>query len=151
MKKTNKTIKVPMRAKEVLEKLGITRPTLSKYVKEGKIGVSCLAQNRYIYDGEDVLSMLSTSGTPFKKQSAAYRVSVEGDVAMKSLCRADVYLQDSPRGKVSFNKLLAMISEGALYSLSVFDSDDIKNRIGTLSDLCKAFNVEVHVIEHALA
>ena len=38
-----------MKAKEALEILGVTRPTLTKYVKEGVIKVDVMPNGRYNY------------------------------------------------------------------------------------------------------
>ena len=46
-----------MLSKEVLDLLKITRPTLTKYVKNGIIKVSVLPNGRYDYCKEDVLKM----------------------------------------------------------------------------------------------
>lgn len=43
-----------MKAKEVLELLKISRPTLTKYVKEGKIRVTVMPNGFYDYNDEDV-------------------------------------------------------------------------------------------------
>lgn len=47
-----------MKAKEVLKLLKITRPTLSKYVKNKKIKVKTLHNGQYIYDRDDVFSLM---------------------------------------------------------------------------------------------
>ena len=48
-----------MKANEVLKLLRITRPTLTKYVKEGLIKVEKLPNGRYKYDSESVYSFLN--------------------------------------------------------------------------------------------
>ena len=48
-----------MTAKEVLRILQITRPTLTKYVKEGKIKVTVKGNGRYDYDADSVYKMLN--------------------------------------------------------------------------------------------
>ncbi len=48
-----------MRANEVLNLLRISRPTLTKYVKEGIIEVEKLPNGRYEYDTESVYSFLN--------------------------------------------------------------------------------------------
>lgn len=48
-----------MKAKEVLDLLRITRPTLTKYVKEGIVKVQLLPNGRYEYDTESVYSFLN--------------------------------------------------------------------------------------------
>ena len=48
-----------MKTKDVLRILGITRPTLTKYVKNGTIGVTELPNGRYDYNEEDVYKFLN--------------------------------------------------------------------------------------------
>lgn len=48
-----------MKTKDVLRILGITRPTLTKYVKEGIIGTTLLPNGRYDYSEEDVYKFLN--------------------------------------------------------------------------------------------
>lgn len=47
-----------MKAKEVKEILGITQPTLSKYVKEGRIKVVKINPWNYFYDEESVYAFI---------------------------------------------------------------------------------------------
>ena len=48
-----------MTAKEVLRILQITRPTLTKYVKEGKLKVTVKGNGRYDYEADSVYKMLN--------------------------------------------------------------------------------------------
>lgn len=48
-----------MKANEVLKLLRITRPTLTKYVKNGLIKVDKLPNGRYEYNSDDVYSFLN--------------------------------------------------------------------------------------------
>ena len=48
-----------MKTKDVLRILGITRPTLTKYVKNGTIGTTELPNGRYDYNEEDVYKLLN--------------------------------------------------------------------------------------------
>lgn len=48
-----------MKSKEVLELLKITRPTLTKYVKEGLIKTTTLPNGRYDYDSESVYKLFN--------------------------------------------------------------------------------------------
>ena len=48
-----------MKAKDVLRILQITRPTLTKYVKEGKLKVTTKGNGRYDYDADSVYKMLN--------------------------------------------------------------------------------------------
>ena len=48
-----------MKAKEVLQILRVTRPTLTKYVKEGLIKVNVKANGQYDYDSDSVYKVLN--------------------------------------------------------------------------------------------
>lgn len=48
-----------MKSSEVLRILGVTRPTLTKYVKEGTIKTTLLPNGRYDYDEESVYKFLN--------------------------------------------------------------------------------------------
>ena len=48
-----------MKSKEILELLQITRPTLTKYVKEGIIKIEVLPNGRYDYDKEYVYKLFN--------------------------------------------------------------------------------------------
>ena len=62
-----------MKLKDVLKLLQITRPTLTKYVKEGKLKVQVLGNDRYDYIDEDVYKFLNKD---LKRQTVIYaRVS----------------------------------------------------------------------------
>ena len=47
-----------MKAKDVLKMLNITRPTLTKYVKENKIKVDSVINGHYVYNDESVYSLI---------------------------------------------------------------------------------------------
>ena len=64
-----------MKAKEVLKILKITRPTLTKYVKSGKIKVVELPNGTYEYNEDDVLKL---GGFTAERQAVVYaRVSTQ--------------------------------------------------------------------------
>lgn len=64
-----------MKAKEALKILKITRPTLTKYVKDGKIKVKELPSGMYDYDEDSVFSIAGLCG---KRTCAIYaRVSTQ--------------------------------------------------------------------------
>lgn len=48
-----------MKAKEVLQILRVTRPTLTKYVKEGLIKITVKANGQYDYDSDSVYKVLN--------------------------------------------------------------------------------------------
>lgn len=65
-----------MKAKEVLKTLNITRPTLSKYVKEGLITVDSVVNGQYNYNAESVNALL-TNKDPVKKESHEFNDLVD--------------------------------------------------------------------------
>ena len=50
-----------MKAKEVLELLNITRPTLCKYVKQGLIKVDAVINGQYRYNADSVYKLLKNN------------------------------------------------------------------------------------------
>ncbi len=50
-----------MKAKEVLKLLGITRPTLCKYVKQGLIKIDSIINGQYRYNAESVYNLLNNN------------------------------------------------------------------------------------------
>lgn len=66
-----------MKAKEVLQILKITRQTLCKYVKQGKIKIkSKLSKNFFEYDDESVFALIGQKSNKNKKSIVSYaRVS----------------------------------------------------------------------------
>lgn len=50
-----------MKAKEVLKELNITRPTLTKYVKQGLVEVDSVINGQYNYNKESVLRLKKSS------------------------------------------------------------------------------------------
>lgn len=103
-----------MTAKEVLRILQITRPTLTKYVKEGKIKVTVKGNGRYDYDADSVYKMLNKDierktylyarvSTPKQKKDLENQVQL-----LKNFCFQNGYIvngifQDVASG-ISFEK-----------------------------------------------
>lgn len=52
---------VTMRAKEVMQILGISRPTLCKYVKQGLIKVDSVINKQYRYNADSVYALLNNN------------------------------------------------------------------------------------------
>ena len=61
-----------MKAKQVLKILGITRPTLTKYVKEGIIKTLAQHNGQYIYDEESVYAFLGIKKIKHKRINVIY-------------------------------------------------------------------------------
>lgn len=113
-----------MLSKNVLRILGITRPTLTKYVKEGIIRVNVLPNKRYDYNEEDVYNFLNKD---VKRKTVIYaRVSTAKQKAdlenqienLKQFCFSNGYViagiySDTASG-ISFEKrndFLEMLDE----------------------------------------
>lgn len=47
-----------MRAKEALKLLGVTRPTLHKYMKEGLIKVDATINGQHLYNDESIYKLI---------------------------------------------------------------------------------------------
>lgn len=87
-----------MKAKEVLQVLRITRPTLTKYVRDGKIKVIEQGNGRYCYDDESVYKFLNKD---LNRKTVIYtRVStpkqkkdiVNQEEILKQFCFSNGYL-----------------------------------------------------------
>ena len=50
-----------MKAKEVMEALKISRPTLCRYVKQGLIKVDSIINGKYRYNKDSVLALLTNN------------------------------------------------------------------------------------------
>ena len=68
-----KYLRYKMKAKQVLNLLKITRPTLSKYVKEGKLSIDSKVNGQYNYNDQSVFSLLNRGVS--RKNVAYCRVS----------------------------------------------------------------------------
>lgn len=66
-----------MKAKEVLEKLNITRPTLTKYVKQGLIKTDSVVNGQYIYNDESVYNLLNGRGKNILKDENKDQLNIE--------------------------------------------------------------------------
>lgn len=61
-----------MKAKEVLKILGITRPTLSKYIKDGTLNVLATHNGQHIYDDESVYAFIGLKKKKNKRINVIY-------------------------------------------------------------------------------
>ena len=52
-------MEVGMKAKEVMKILQITRPSLSKYVKQGLVKVDAIINGQYRYNEESVYTLIN--------------------------------------------------------------------------------------------
>lgn len=61
-----------MKAKEVKKILDITQPTLSKYIKEGRIRYTKISNNNYWYNEEDVYRLIGIRKEKHKRINISY-------------------------------------------------------------------------------
>lgn len=152
-----------MKANEVLKLLGISRPTLTKYVKEGKISVVKLDNGRYDYDETSVYKIINKG---IERKTYIYaRVStskqkpdLENQIEMlKQFCFSNGYkigavFSDVASG-ISFEKrkgffeMLDDIISGKVEKVVITYKDRL-SRVGfeLFSHLFKKFNCEIIVM-----
>lgn len=154
---------VTMTAKEVMHVLQITRPTLTKYVKAGKVKVTVKGNGRYDYDTDSVYKMLNKD---IERKTYLYaRVStnkqkkdLENQVLLlKNFCFQNGYVingifQDIASG-ISFNRrnqffeMLDDILAGKVNKVIITYKDRL-SRVGfeLFSYLFKKYGCEIIVI-----
>lgn len=152
-----------MKSKEVLELLQITRPTLTKYVKEGLIKVNILPNGRYDYDKDSVYKLFNKG---IERKTYIYaRVStpkqkadLENQIQMlKQFCFSNGYcisrvFSDIASGigfekRKDFFKMLDDVMAGKVERV-VITSKDRLSRIGfeLFYHLFKKYNCEIVVM-----
>ena len=134
-----------MLSKEVLQLLGISRPTLTKYVKTGVIRATRLPNKRYDYNSEDVFRLFN-KGVERKTYLYArvstqkQKADLENQVAMlKQFCFSNGYrisgiYSDIASGisfekRKDFFKLLDEVLDGRVEKV-VITSKDRLSRVG---------------------
>ena len=152
-----------MTAKEVMRVLQITRPTLTKYVKTGKVKVTVKGNGRYEYDTDSVYKMLNKD---IERKTYLYaRVSTNKQkkdlenqiLLLKNFCFQNGYIingifQDIASG-ISFNKrdqffeMLDDILAGKVNKVIITYKDRL-SRVGfeLFSYLFKKYGCEIIVI-----
>ena len=152
-----------MKAKEVLELLQITRPTLTKYVKEGLIEVTTLPNKRYDYSKESVYKIFNKG---VKRKTYIYaRVSttkqkkdLENQIDMlKQFCfsngyevskvYSDIDIRISFEKRKDFFKMLDYIISGKVERVIISYKDRL-SRVGyeLFYYLFKKYNCEIIVM-----
>lgn len=130
-----------MRAKETLEILQVHRVTLNKYVREGKIRVTRLANGRYDYNDEDVFAFVGKRKKSHGTKIISYsRVSTYDQKSQMKEQTQRIYESCVSRGlqldeqfedigsgmsadRKNFNKVCQMIFHGDVEVLVVENKD----------------------------
>lgn len=152
-----------MKAKEVMELLRISRPTLSKYVKDGDIQVNQLPNGRYDYDEKSVFKLFNNG---IERKTYIYaRVStskqkkdLENQVdILKQFCFSNGYkihgIYSEVASGISFERrkefynMLDDIIKGKVEKIVITHKDRL-SRVGfdLFHHLLKKYNCEIVVI-----
>ena len=151
-----------MKAKEVLKILKISRPTLTKYVKEQKILVQELPNGFYDYDEDSVLKVAKISternsviyarvSTPKQKKDLENQIQTITEYANKNGYKIDGVYSDISSGlnydRKSFSELLNLILERKVKNVFIKDKDRLTRVSFDLwKNLFKQFNCNLIVV-----
>ena len=158
-----------MRAKEVLSLLKVHRVTLNKYVREGRIRVTELANGRYEYNDDDVYSFIGKRVEKHGTKVISYsRVSTQNqkdqlkeqtkriyDSCISRGIKLDEQFEDIGSGmsseRKSFDKICQMIFHGDIDTL-VIENKDRLTRFGfdILEKFFKYFGTNILVLNDKL-
>ena len=147
-----------MLAKEALRVLHVTRPTLSKYVKEGIIRAELLPNKRYNYCNEDVYKFLNRD---YSRQTVIYAFSnVRGkykDIEeqlelLRRFCFNRGYTinatyQDINDNRINFNTILDKVIAGSVERVVVTTPDIIaKSDFKLVEAIFDRFNTAIEYV-----
>ena len=151
-----------MKAKEVLKILKISRPTLTKYVKEQKILVQELPNGFYDYDEDSVLKVAKISternsviyarvSTSKQKKDLENQIQTITEYANKNGYKIDGVYSDISSGlnydRKSFSELLNLILERKVKNVFIKDKDRLTRVSFDLwKNLFKQFNCNLIVV-----
>lgn len=155
-----------MKAKEVLKILKVTRPTLTKYVKEEKLKVTLLPNGLYDYDEDSVLSLAKISAdrkcviyarvsTQKQKKDLENQISVISEFANKNGYSVDRIYSDIASGlnydRKSFKEMLNEIIERKIKYVFIKDKDRLTRvSFDMWNELFNNFNCKLIVINETL-
>jgi predicted site-specific integrase-resolvase len=152
-----------MKASEVLKILRITRPTLSKYVKEGIIKITVLPNGRYDYDSESVYAFLNKDvqrktviyarvSTSKQKKDLQNQVDLLKNYAIMNGFQIGAVYQDIASGisyqkRKEFFEMLDSIISGQIATVLITYKDRL-SRVGfeLFSHLFQQFGCKIIVI-----
>lgn len=158
-----------MRAKEALHILGVHRVTLNRYVREGKIRTTTLANGRYEYNDEDVFSFIGKKSSSHGTKVISYsRVSTQAqkqqlkeqtqriyDSCVSRGIILDSQYEDIGSGMSSdrkkFNDICRMIFHGDIELLVVENKDRlIRFGFDMLEQFFKYFGTKILVLNDVI-
>lgn len=158
-----------MKSKEVLEKLGVTRVTLTKYVKEGTIKVRKKKNGQYDYDDDSVYEFLGLKHEKKDKVNVSYsRVSTyeqkdqlkEQTIRIYESCisrgiQLNEQIEDIQSGMDSnrkgFNKLIERVIKGEIGFIVIENKDRLTRfNFDTLELIFKYFGTQIIVLNDSI-
>lgn len=159
-----------MKANEVLKILGITRPTLTKYVKTGLIKVNVLPTGRYNYDDNSVFSFIGQKTKKRGESVISYaRVSTQSQSKQLIEQNQRIYESCISRGldlekqysdiksgidsdRKEFQKVCQRVIKGDI-SLLVIENKDRLTRFGfdLLEQFFKYFGTKILVLNDEIS
>lgn len=154
-----------MRSKQVLELLQVHRVTLNRYVRDGRIKVTKMANGRYEYCDDDVFAFIGKKKTAHKTQVVSYsRVSTQKQKDQLAEQTQRIYNSCISRGLVldkqitdigsgmsaerqGFDKLCQMVFKGDV-ELVVIENKDRLSRFGfdMIEKFFKYFDTNILVL-----
>lgn len=158
-----------MRAKQALEILQVHRVTLNRYVREGKIRVTKMANNRYEYNDDDIFAFVGKKKESHQTKVISYsRVSTQGQKTQLKEQTQRIYDSCTSRGLVldeqfedigsgmssdrkNFDKICQMIFRGDV-ELLVIENKDRLVRFGfdMLEKFFKYFGTNILVLNDSV-
>ena len=158
-----------MRSKEALEILKVHRVTLNRYVREGKIRVTEMANGRYEYNNDDIYAFIGKRVEKHGTKIISYsRVSTQSqkdqlkdqtkriyDSCIARGLKLDEQFEDIGSGmssdRTNFNKICMMIFHGDIETL-VIENKDRLVRFGfeMLEKFFKYFGTNIIVLNNSL-
>lgn len=155
-----------MKAKEVLKILNITRPTLSKYIKNGTIKVVATNNRQHIYDDESVYAFLGLKTKKTKRINVIYsrtsnppkKYAEEQALRILNYCtnngiKIDKIIIDVKSGmnfqRDGLNQLIEDIVKGNI-ELIVIENKDRLCRFGfdLFEQFCKFYKTKILVVNN---
>ena len=158
-----------MKSKDVLAKLGVTRPTLCKYVKDGVIKVTKKQNGQYDYDENSVYQFLGLKFDSKHKINVSYsRVSTQAQVnhlkeqtiRIYNSCIArnivlDEQIEDINSGmnvnRKGFQRLIERVIKGEIGFVVIENKDRLTRfNFDTLEFIFKYFGTKIIVLNDSL-
>lgn len=136
-----------MKSREVLQLLNITRPTLTKYVKEGIIKTITLPNGRYDYDQESVYGLfykgVTRKGYIYVKDQDVNSINSLKQYCLTNDLEVAQILQDDTYTNTSLHKLIDQVLQKKVEKIITYSSCVSEDVLSVLEFICNKFNTEI--------